>query len=78
MMRAVGIGEVALGLGLGHGVGVTAPLLGLGLERGLGLADGAQAALAGAQRLGQLVAAGIAVELVLGRIDRLGLVEDAA
>ena len=47
-------------------------------ELALGLAQPRPAALAGAQLLGQLVAARVAVELVLGRVDRLGLFEDLA
>ena len=47
-------------------------------EAALGLAQPRAPALAGAQLLGQLVAARVAVELVLGGIDRLGLFEDLA
>ena len=57
---------------------MTAPLAGLLLERGAGLADGAQAALPRAQGGGQLVTPGILpVELVLGAVDGLGLFQDA-
>jgi hypothetical protein len=44
----------------------------------LGFTQPRPAALAGAQLLGQLVAARVAVELVFGGIDRLGLLEDLA
>ena len=44
----------------------------------LGLAQPRPAAFAGAQLLGQLIAARVAVELVLGRVDGLGLFEDLA
>ena len=77
MMRLSGSVKLRWAFGLGDRIGVTTALLGFGLECGLGLADGAQPALTGAQRLGQLITAGIAVELVLGRIDRLGFGEDA-
>jgi hypothetical protein len=47
-------------------------------ETALGFAQPRAAALAGAQLLGQLVAAGLAVELVFGGVDRFGLFEDLA
>src|SRR5947208_2378166 len=48
----------------------------LGLERLLGLAQPRATVAARAQPLGQLVAARLAVELVLGRVDPGGLLED--
>src|SRR5436190_20447993 len=48
----------------------------LGLERLLRLAQPRASIAARAQPLGQLVAARLAVELVLGRIDPSGLLED--
>jgi hypothetical protein len=39
------------------------------------LAQPRAADLAGAQLLGQLVAAGVAIELVLGRVDGVGFLE---
>ena len=47
-------------------------------ELALGFAQPRPPTLAGAQLLGQLVAARVAVELVLGRVDGLGLFEDLA
>ena len=48
----------------------------LALELLLGLAKPGSAAVRGAKPLGQLVAAGIAVDLVLGGVDPSGLGED--
>ena len=47
-------------------------------ELALGFAQPRPTALAGAQLLGQFVAARVAVELVLGRVDGLGFFEDLA
>ena len=47
-------------------------------ELALGFAQPRPPTLAGAQLLGQLVAARVAVELVLGRVDGLGFFEDLA
>ena len=48
----------------------------LGVERLLGLAQDPAAVPARAQPLGQLVAARLAIELVLGRVDARGVLED--
>ena len=50
----------------------------LGLQALLGLAQPAATTLRGRELRRQLVAARLAVELVLGRVDRLGLLEDLA
>ena len=50
----------------------------LGLQALLGLAQPAAAALRGRELRRQLVAARLPVELVLGRVDRLGLLDDLA
>jgi hypothetical protein len=50
----------------------------LGLQRLLGLAQPSAAITAGPQPLGQLVAARLAEQLVLGRVNRGGLLEDLA
>ena len=47
-------------------------------ELALGFAQPRPPPFAGAQLLGQFVAARVAVELVLGRVDRLGFFEDLA
>jgi hypothetical protein len=62
----------------------TVPRNRLGVRRALlfklalGFAQPRPAAFAGAQLLGQLVAARVAVELILGGIDGLGFLEDLA
>src|SRR5215210_7115305 len=48
----------------------------LGVQRLLGLAQDLAAVAAGAQPLGQLVAARVAEQLVLGRVDARGVLED--
>jgi hypothetical protein len=48
----------------------------LGLQALLGLAQPPAATLCGRELLRQLVAARLAIELVLGRVDRLGLLDD--
>src|SRR4051812_26147668 len=48
------------------------------VELALGFSQPRPAALTGPQLLGQLVAAGVAVELVLCRVDGLGVFEDLA
>jgi hypothetical protein len=48
------------------------------LQALLGLAQPAAAALGGSELGRQLVAVRLAVELVLGRVDRLGLLDDLA
>jgi hypothetical protein len=64
---------------VGLEVGVRLALSGeVFLQAALGLAQPGPPALAGAQLLGQLVAARVAVELVLGRVDRLRFLEDLA
>ena len=50
----------------------------LRFELALGFAQPRPPALAGAQLLGQLIAARVAVELILGRVDGLGFFEDLA
>src|SRR6266566_82932 len=58
-------------------LGLRAPVLGaVTLELALGLCQGSTTPLAGPQVLGQLIATRIPVELVLGRVEIGGLLED--
>jgi len=69
----LGVGEVALRRGLGHGIGIARPLARFGLERGLGLANLGQPGLAPRQLGRQLVAARVTELLVLSGVDFVGL-----